>query len=213
MEPAATRFVPFAARAFRSDLPASLVPAIMEAKWNHPLHHWRGLRLLKDPFTLAQYSFLLTTLRPRTILEFGTFQGGSALWMADILTAVSCPCDIHTYDIDIQSVGCRDPRVQIHQADIQRLDQFITPEFIASLVHPILVIEDCHVNVAGILGTFAHYLTANDYLIIEDTDKAKHDVLAAFFQSQPTAFLVDTWLCDMFGYNVGWNWNSFLVKT
>ena len=46
---------------------------------------WRGVPILKDPLTLTASQHLLWELKPQTVIEFGAYKGGSALWTADIL--------------------------------------------------------------------------------------------------------------------------------
>ena len=50
---------------------------IKRAKWTR--FSWKGLTLMKDPMTLTIYLQLIQELKPKSILEFGTFVGGSAL--------------------------------------------------------------------------------------------------------------------------------------
>ena len=48
------------------------------------LFKWKDLTLMKDPMTLSIYLQLLQDVKPKTILEFGTYEGGSSLWMKDM---------------------------------------------------------------------------------------------------------------------------------
>ena len=56
---------------------------------------WKGTPLLKDPMMFSIYIQLLQDLKPKTILEFGTGNGGSSIFMRDIAN-----CIVHTFDID-----------------------------------------------------------------------------------------------------------------
>ena len=60
--------------------------------------HWKGIRNLKSPWELALYPMLLWELKPRTILEIGAFEGGSALWLADTAKSLGVPCHVYSFD-------------------------------------------------------------------------------------------------------------------
>ena len=49
------------------------------------LTHYLGIGLMKCPNDLWVYQDIITRLRPKTILEMGTFAGGSALWFAHLM--------------------------------------------------------------------------------------------------------------------------------
>ena len=73
---------------------------------------------MKDPMTLSIYLQLLQDLKPKTILEFGTYEGGSALWMHDLMISLNLECKIHTFDINSEKV--RLPNLEsliFHQLD------------------------------------------------------------------------------------------------
>ena len=97
---------------------------IKEAKWNH--HKWKGLTLMKDPMTLSIYMMMIQDLKPKTILEFGTFDGGSALWMEDTIKSLSLECNIHTFDINEDRVKLpQNSKIKFHQLDNHNINQFV----------------------------------------------------------------------------------------
>lgn len=51
---------------------------------------YRGIPMVKNSFDFALYPRLLHQIRPATIIEVGTFYGGSAVWMADLTRAFGC---------------------------------------------------------------------------------------------------------------------------
>lgn len=65
----------------------TIMPSNMIVSMNLTCHSYtyRGLPLIKTPFDFALYHLLLWNLKPKTIIEIGSFAGGSALWMGDIL--------------------------------------------------------------------------------------------------------------------------------
>ena len=65
--------------------PISAIPAerLMDIQNGTMRYSWRGILCNKSPFDFALYSLLLWQVKPATIFEIGSKQGGSALWLAD----------------------------------------------------------------------------------------------------------------------------------
>jgi len=185
---------------------------IRNTKWNDL--KWKGLTLMKDPMTLSIYLQLLQDLKPKTILEFGTFEGGSALWMKDMMTATGEDCKIYTFDIDENNVKIKeDDKIIFKQLDNYKIKDFIenNKDIFINMQRPILVIEDSHENVLELLTTINNFLQDGDYLIVEDTiDENKYLVMKQFLNNNQ--YLIDTKYCDFWGHNNSWNVNSFLKK-
>ncbi len=227
------RFVPIDERRAESALPARAVQGIARGKF---YFSWKGIRALKDPLDLALYSNLLWELKPRTIIEFGSYSGGSAVWLADTLRSFGLDGRVYSIDND---PALLDPRARAHpdvsflHGDCARVASVLPPALLAELPHPWLVIEDAHVNLTGLLG-YLHDtgLQPGDYLIVEDTNPeipaatgaaglpdayepfgtAKLEELTRFLQTHRHAYAVDTYYTDFFGYNATWNWNSYLRR-
>jgi len=65
-------------------------------------HHnttYRGIPCIKCPFDYVMYQMIINELKPDLIIEIGTNNGGSALYMADILDTIGKGI-IHTIDIE-----------------------------------------------------------------------------------------------------------------
>ena len=75
------RFVPITNRSNKSDLPLSFWNPIAN---NSCYVNWRDIPIQKDSFQIVATQQLIQELQPKTIIEFGSFKGGSALWLADI---------------------------------------------------------------------------------------------------------------------------------
>ena len=67
---------------------------------------WRGVLCNKNPFDMALYPMLLWERKPRTIIEIGSKEGGSAIWLADI-------CARFGIDVRIVSVDIDQPRMEL----------------------------------------------------------------------------------------------------
>jgi cephalosporin hydroxylase len=211
------RFVPFRDRAYGTDLAVTTqffrrVQGAKEAAASPGLH-WRGVPMKKDPFDLALYPLLLWELRPATIIELGAYRGGSALWMADLLDLYGIDGHVYSHDIDVDRITARHERVTFLRADSNDIGSF-DAERLRSLPHPWLVLEDTHRNIYELLAFFDRFLTAGDYVVVEDTiDVRFHRQLQRFALDMGDRYAVDTRYADMFGYNVTWNVNGFLRRS
>ena len=188
---------------------------IKHTKWNHS--KWKGLTLMKDPMSLNVYMMLIQELKPKTILEFGTYDGGSALWIEDTIKSLCLDCDIHTFDINQDRVKLpKSSKIKSHQLDNTKINEFIDQKRILfeNLESPILMIEDSHVNANGLIIAINPFLKSGDYLIIEDTlDQNKYkDTILSEDGIRSLNYEVDTFYCDFWGVNNSWNVNSIFKK-
>jgi len=187
---------------------------------------WKGVSLLKAPMDLAIYSKLLFDLKPRTIIDSGTAQGGSALWFADLVGALGLDCKVVTVDIaDMREQAVIEhPGIEFWQGDLMQLDSALPPAKLARLPHPWLVVEDAHVNTHALMRHLHDTgLQTGDYLVIEDTHpyqpndagmgaheyekygtgfgELKYEEVEKFLKEYGKEYLLDRGLCDMFGLN------------
>ena len=180
-------------------------------------HKWKGLTLMKDPMTLSIYMMMIQDIKPKTILEFGTYDGGSALWMEDIMKSLSLDCKIHTFDINPDRVKLpEDSKIKYHELDNNKINEFIdqSRELFENMESPILIIEDSHVNVDEVVKSIDPFLKSGDYLVIEDTlDRKKYqDTILSENGISSMNYEVDTYYCDFWGVNNSWNVNSIFRK-
>lgn len=70
------RFVKISERVDRSDLPGSSWQILLH---NNYIQTWKGITLAKGVTEIAMYPMLLNELLPKTIIEIGAFNGGSAV--------------------------------------------------------------------------------------------------------------------------------------
>ena len=172
---------------------------------------------MKDPMTLSVYMMILQELKPKTILEFGTYDGGSALWMEDILKSLMHECNIHTFDINSERVQIpENSEITYHQLDNYKIKEFIdqNKELFKDMKSPILMIEDSHKNAPELIKLIDPYLRSGDYLIIEDTirEKKYNETVNSESIVNSKTYEVDTFYCDFWGFNNSWNINSILRK-
>ena len=185
---------------------------IKDTKWN--LFKWKDLTLMKDPMTLSIYLQLLQDVKPKTILEFGTYEGGSSLWMKDMAKSLGFECEIFTFDFNENNVKLsQDDDINFYCLNNYDIKKFVVDNknLLSNLESPILVVEDSHENVMELLTEIDQFLSKDDYLIVEDTiDEQKYQQMLEFLENDK--YEVDTYYCDFWGYNNTWNFNSFLRK-
>jgi cephalosporin hydroxylase len=209
------RFVPFESRERRTDISMEMWDAIMGAKRQENGKagvSWRGIPMRKDPWDVTMYPMIVWEVQPRTIIELGTYIGGSALWLADTATAFQLDTRIISVDIDLSQLQVKDPRIEYVQYDMFKIEYKPFPVALSDLPHPWLIIEDTHKNIVPVLEYFDPHVIRGDYLIVEDTCHLPTlDLLGEFMQEHGSRYRVDTKYVDNFGYNLTWNWNSMLA--
>lgn len=81
----------------RSSLPKKLLFSIQEASFRY---QFDGVQCVKNPFDLALYTMLLSELRPKTIVEIGSANGGSGLWFAAQSRGLGLDATVYSFDIE-----------------------------------------------------------------------------------------------------------------
>jgi cephalosporin hydroxylase len=170
-------------------------------KWNK--FKWKGLTLMKDPMSLTIYQQLIQDLKPKTILEFGAYEGGSALWMKDLCKSLNLNTRVITIDNNF-NLNLKD--IEFIKLDVNEIKNFN----FGKLESPMIVIEDCHHNISGIVEKVDKFMKIGDFLIIEDSiNFEKYNELKKInFKN----FTMNRYYCDFWGKNNSWNYDSFLEK-
>ncbi len=211
-------------RSFDVGVPPDLLDSIQAGTLKT---RYKGRRLAKNPFDLALYVQLLETLKPRTIIEIGTSDGGSALWFRDQSRSLGIPCEILT--MDIRPLAREIEGVSFFQVDATRPADTFPHARISSAAHPWLVIDDSahtYASTSAILEYFHSFLQPADYLVVEDgvvadlrgpeyrqyedgPNRAVRDLLLKWSQH----YRIATEFCDFYGHNVTYCPNAWLVRT
>lgn len=186
---------------------------------------YKGLTLQKNPFDRVIYQELIQVLKPVSIIEIGSFAGGSARWLYDM-------CNLFELKTSVLSIDIRPPNLNLKGIDFTYGDAFapndtFPHEKIAKLPHPWLVISDsAHVydTEIAILNYFAGLLNKGDYIVVEDgvvsdfgLDKYERfedgpNRAVADFLAEHQEFEIDSKYCDFFGHNVTYCPNGWLYK-
>ena len=197
------RFVSFSDRPNTSHIP---IDSFLLSQGVKDCITWRGIALGKSVYDFALIPMIIWENRPATILEIGSGEGASAIWMADICKSynLSTYYATHVYSMDIDPPDIPYNGVTFLRGNSEEIHNIFDVE---TLPHPWLIIEDAHVNVNGVMEYFTKHMHEGDYMIIEDSRGEKGSTLQV-----PSSLLVDTYYCDYFGRNATSAVNTILRK-
>jgi len=148
--------------------------------WNNT--YWVGVPTLKCPLDMWIYQEILVRIRPDKIIECGTAQGGSALFLAHI-------CDIidqgEVITIDIDDIKGRPEHERIEYLFGSSISEEIL-HMVSNRIQGedvVMVILDSDHNRDHVLKEMELYsplVTRGSYLVVEDTNINGNPVLADF---------------------------------
>ena len=207
----------------RTSLRTKSVKKIQRASFKYK---YKNRSLIKNPFDLALYLKLLQQVRPRTIIEIGSFEGGSAYWLSDQCTALGFNTQVISLDINppVTLEDSLNEKVKFLYGDIYDLFAGDLVREILNCARPFLFIEDGPHDYEGCtkaLQFFDYFAQSGEYIIIEDGilkdlkyRKYKNGPNRAInnFLKSNNSYCIDRSYCDYFGYNVTWNTNGYIVK-
>jgi cephalosporin hydroxylase len=200
-----------------SDIPYELLMKIQQGTM---AYRYRGLPLLKNPFDLALYPMLLECAQPRTLVEIGSYGGGSAIWFAEQLPGM------RVLSIDLQPPDVTHDAVTFLRGDARDLGAVLTDDVMQSIARPLLVVEDSsHFadTTGAVLDFFDRWLLRDEYIVIEDGiltamrvadayDGGPLRAIHEFLARTGDRYEIDRALCDYFGRNVTWNVDGYLRR-
>ena len=204
------RFVSFSERV--TTIPASMPSGRLfgglpfnSSQGIHSLIKWKEHSLYKTSFDLVLYWMIMQNVKPDIIIELGSGDGGSAIWLADMACALGL--DTHVYSYDINKPKLNHERVTFIEYDLLKIDQNSKPPCWEFFLGKKILIEDAHVNVKNVLTTFDNVLSKDDYLIIEDSD-SKQEIIRDFAGEREPKYKLDQFFLDFFGTNITCSKNS-----
>ena len=162
---------------------------------------WRGIALGKSVYDFALIPMMIWEIQPASIIEIGSGEGASAIWMADLCKSYNLPTRIYSIDIEPPSIKYLD--VTFLKGDSREISNFDTE----MLPHPWIILEDAHIEVNKVMEYFEKHIHVGDYMIIEDTRGKKGSALEI-----PNSLHVDAHYCDYFGRNATSSMNTILRK-
>lgn len=143
---------------------------------------WLGFPALKCPLDLWVYQEILYGLKPDLIVETGTFQGGSALYLASICELLNhgrvLTIDSKTYENQPEHDRISYVRgSSVDDSTFESVQQSIQP---GEIVIVILDSEHHQEHVLKELQLYSQLVTVGSYLIVEDTNINGHPVWPGF---------------------------------
>eukprot|EP00435_Cladocopium_sp_Y103_P059478 s303_g21.t1 len=185
------RFVRLADREEDTDMSIDTLEAIYIGQARSS---WKTVPLGKSAFDWQMYASLIEELQPRTIIDIGSWAGGSALFFADFaeLLAAERFQKVVSLDITLKSVSTLQascsavkstskclPSEEIEPDSIRRFNsmnaapidsrpkgELFTDDFAAALPHPWLVSEDAHYHFDAVMERLHILLQPGDYLVV-----------------------------------------------
>lgn len=137
---------------------------------------WRGVHVLKPPTDLWVYQELITEIKPDLIIETGSYCGGSALFMRDILDREYPEGKIISIDINHGPLRetARVPGIEFYlgssvdEGTLQHVKEYIALEECQRVM---VILDSCHAeyHVVQELEMYAPLVTVGSMLIVEDT--------------------------------------------
>lgn len=159
---------------------------------------WFGHECWKYPTDLLIYAELVHEIRPTTIIECGTYRGGSTLYFAHLLDLIGAGTVVSIDITDDDEIG-PDPRGHLRPVHPRiaylhgsSVDPAIVDQARALTEHgPVLVILDSDHTADHVRAELDIYASMATVLIVEDTNLG-HEVLPAWGPGPREA--VDGWL-------------------
>ncbi len=177
----------------------------------------------KCPFDVTIYQMIINEIKPDLIIEIGTFKGGGALYLADLLNIIG-KGEVHTINI-IEDVDdpqiINNPRIKRFTEGYQNYDISLVNGF-----EKVLVIDDGSHRASDVLDAFNKFksvVTLGSYYIIEDgvlSDLGYNSTYGGGplqvmdeIIGNNQDFTVDRTWCDFYGENATFNPNGYLKRT
>jgi len=132
--------------------------------------HYRGRKMLKPPFDWVVLGDIIDETSPELVIEIGSYEGATTLWIADHLDAIGSDAQVIGIDIT-QPPAVTHPRISWVTGDC--LDEAVLAQVVdLAGERRGLVIEDSdhklHIT-KRILELYYRFVAPGNYLIVEDT--------------------------------------------
>lgn len=192
-------------------------------RWYYDAGAWLttylGVHIEKFVSDLWNYQEIIAQLRPGLVVEFGTKNGGSALYFAELMRAVNPDGLVFTVDIEdedqVDDVVRQHPLIQFYRSD-SALPAVAKEIKKLRALHPgpVFAILDSDHSMAHVLAEMEllrGVLVAGDYLVVEDSNLNGHPVMsswgpgpweavAEYFQRHPDDYRLDSEMEARFGF-------------
>lgn len=189
---------------------------------------WLGVTTWKSVSDMWNYQEILSELKPALVIEFGSNQGGSAMYFAGVMRQLGKPFKVLSVDIDhkpLDPIARRDPDIEFMECSsadpvvAERIRQLQT-EY-PGRVFAILDSDHRMEHVVKEMHLLRPLLASGDYLLVEDGCVNGHPVLPgwgpgpyeaveAYEQEFPGDYTHDAERENKFGFTFAPN--GFLIR-
>jgi cephalosporin hydroxylase len=129
---------------------------------------WRGKRVVKYPTDLILYAETIFENKPDWIIETGTHRGGSAMFLADMMTLAGCPGKV--ISVDIKPVETPEhPKVEYVIGS--SIDKVIIEYVKSKISGNIMVVLDSSHKARHVMQELHYYsglVSKGQYVVVED---------------------------------------------
>jgi cephalosporin hydroxylase len=145
---------------------------------------WMGVKCWKSVSDMWNYQEILFELKPSLVIEFGTYNGGSALFFASVMRQNGRPFKVLSVDIShkvLDPAAQRDPDILFVKSSstapvIAEQIQGLKAQF-PGKIFAILDSDHSMKHVLAEMKLLRPFLSAGDYLVVEDSNINGHPVL------------------------------------
>lgn len=135
---------------------------------------WKGIHVAKCPLDMWQYQEIIQDTQPDVIIETGTWHGGSAVFLRDMLRLVGKSRGI-VITIDIKPEGIfteEDGIIQLVGDSVSNKIVESVKKYIGKSDKVMVILDSDHsqVHVLNELKTWAGHVSGGCYLVVEDTN-------------------------------------------
>eukprot|EP00933_Yihiella_yeosuensis_P044315 TRINITY_DN39410_c0_g2_i1.p1 TRINITY_DN39410_c0_g2~~TRINITY_DN39410_c0_g2_i1.p1 ORF type:complete len:295 (+),score=48.10 TRINITY_DN39410_c0_g2_i1:84-968(+) len=141
---------------------------------------WKGVPFGKSAFDWQIYACMISEVKPHTIIDLGSWAGGSALFFADFAEMLVGESFQKVVSLDItlknvRQVAKEHPKIEFFECSTEHLKTVFTEELCSKLPHPWIISEDSHYHFDKALEILHPLIQPGDYLVCEDTSTQMHD--------------------------------------
>jgi cephalosporin hydroxylase len=145
--------------------------------------YWQGVETEKTPLDLWIYQEIVYELKPDVIVETGTFDGGSALFLATICDLAGTG-KVITVDLETRPYRPKHPRITYVEGHSSTSAEAVgkVKEGLGDAKKVMVILDSDHgqPHVLDELRIYSAFVTPGQYLIVEDTNINGHPVLEEF---------------------------------
>lgn len=154
-------------------LPVDTLVGFHEAYWKSGAyeHKWLGRTGWSCPLDLFVMQEIIVERRPDLIIETGTHEGGSALFLATVCDALDCG-SVLTVDVACPSMPINHRRVAFYQGSSVAPSTIDHVRRVSEGLRTMVVLDSLHdeAYVTRELDLYAPLVTPGQYLVVQDTN-------------------------------------------